>query len=402
MTRRAQRIGLPAAIAWRYLRGRRSGLLTGTAVAALGSAGLGTAAMVVAMSLMNGYTEDLQGKMLESGAIIVTPITGDASAPDPRQLESWPEVEGVTYAAFAQGSILSPRYPSGLDVTLRGVEPGRGRFGGSAEDLAISEDGVAGALLGSDLAARLQAQTGDALRLVALGFGVGGPPFRFRTLRVAGTFATGFSQFDQGYVVVDRGLLDSFASGSGLYEVAVRRPSQVEAVRVRAEALLGDHFVVRDWRLSNPGLFTALRLQKWALFLMLGLIVVVSTFNVGSTLVVLVREKLRDVGVLAALGLRPAPLRRVFLLGGLYLGALGTALGISLGAALSWAFTRFELLRFDADVAEIYFLSAVPFRVRALDLLAVATFSLGTTLLACLLASRRASRLDPAAALRYE
>jgi lipoprotein-releasing system permease protein len=399
----SQRIALPASIAWRYLRGRRSRLLTGTAVAALGSASLGTAAMVVAMSLMNGYTEDLQGKMLQSGAIIVSPaVTGDDAAPDPRRLMAWPEVEDVTFAAFAQGSLLSPRYPSGLDVTLRGVEPGRGRFGGSAEELAIAEDGVAGALLGADLATRLHVATGDRLRLVALGFGSGGPPFRYRTLRVAGTFATGFSQFDQGYVVVDRRLLDSLGVGGGLYEVAVRRPGQVEAVRARAEALLGEHFLVRDWRLSNPGLFTALRLQKWALFLMLGLIVVVSTFNVGSTLVVLVREKLRDVGVLAALGLRPAPLRRVFLLGGLYLGALGTTLGVSLGAALSWAFTRFGLLRFEADVAEIYFLSAVPFRVRAGDLFAVAAFSLGTTLLACLLASRRAARLDPAAALRYE
>jgi lipoprotein-releasing system permease protein len=129
---------------------------------------------------------------------------------------------------------------------------------------------------------------------------------------------------------------------------------------------------------------------------------VVSTFNVGATLVVLVREKMRDVGVLAALGMRPASLRRVFLLGGLYLGALGTALGVSLGAALSWLFTRFELLRFDADVAQIYFLSSVPFRVRGGDLLAVSLFSLGVTLLACLVAARRAARLDPAAALRYE
>ncbi|HUP22948.1 MAG TPA: ABC transporter permease, partial [Thermoanaerobaculia bacterium] len=309
------RLGLPASIAWRYLRGRRSGLLTGTAVAALGSAGLGTAAMVVAMSLMNGYTEDLQGKMLDSGAIIVTPSSGDETAPDPRQLEALPEVEGVTYAVFAQGSVRSPRYPSGLDVTLRGVEPGRGRFGGTAAELGAGEDGVVGALLGVDLARRLGAVEGDRLRLVALGFG-GGSAFRYRSLRVAGTFATGFSQFDQTYVVVDRGLVESLGVGAGLWEVAVRQPSQVERVRQQAEDLLGEHYLVHDWRQSNPGLFTALRLQKWALFLVLGLIVVVSTFNVGATLVVLVREKMRDVGVLAALGMRPAPLRRVFLLGG--------------------------------------------------------------------------------------
>jgi lipoprotein-releasing system permease protein len=394
--------GLPASVAWRYLRGRRSSLLTGTAVAALGSSGLGTAAMVVAMSLMNGYTEDLQGKMLQSGAIIVTPTSEDPGAPDPRALEELPEVEGVTFAAFAQGSLLSPRYPSGLDVTLRGVEPGRGRFGGSPEELAIDQNGVAGALLGADLAARLGAGEGDRLRLVALGFDSARSPFRYRTLRVAGTFATGFSQFDQSYVVVDRGLVEGLGVGAGLYEVAVADPDLVDRVRRVAEERLADHYLVRDWRLSNPGLFTALRLQKWALFLVLGLIVVVSTFNVGSTLVVLVREKMRDVGVLAALGLRPAPLRRIFLLGGLYLGVLGTLLGIGTGALLSWLFTRLELLRFDAEVAEIYFLSSVPFRVHAGDLVAVAVFSLAITLLACLLAARRAARLDPAAALRYE
>ena len=133
-----------------------------------------------------------------------------------------------------------------------------------------------------------------------------------------------------------------------------------------------------------------------------GLIVLVSTFNVSSTLVVLVRERMRDIGLLGALGLRPGSLRLIFLLYAGFLGALGTLLGVAIGWGTSWVLTRFELIRFDAEVAAIYFISSVPFRLERGDLGAIVVFALAINLLACLLPAWRAARLDPAAALRYE
>jgi lipoprotein-releasing system permease protein len=187
-----------------------------------------------------------------------------------------------------------------------------------------------------------------------------------------------------------------------LLEFTLRNPAEAPRVAQAIDRLLGSDFVVTDWQQLNHELFAALRLQQVALFLVLGLIVLVSTFNVASTLVVLVRERMRDIGVLGALGLAPKRLRGVFLTYGGILGALGTLLGVALGWGASWVLTTFELIRFDPEVAAIYFIRSVPFRVEPRDLLAIVGFALAVTLLACWIPAWRAGRVDPSAALRYE
>ena len=393
-------------IARRYLRGGRSPLLAATARSALGSTGLGVMAMIVAMALMNGYTESVQEKMLQSGALIVVPAffggQEESSAPSPWELGELPHVKTVTYAVFAQGALMSARQPQGVDVFLRGVVPGEGLFGASPEELAVGQDGAAGVVLGSDLLRRLEVSEGDVLRLVVPDLSSERLDYQYASVRVTGSFQSGFAEFDRRYALMDRQVVEKLSSGTGLYEVAVSHSSRIDSVAGAARDLLGDRYLVRDWRRSNPGLFTALRLQKWVLFLVLGLIVVVSTFNVVSTLVVLVREKTRDVGVLASLGLPGSGLVRIFLWCGMVLGGLGTLLGVVLGCLLSWLLTELRLLRFDPDVAEIYFIDFVPFRVHLTDLLIVAAFTLAVTLLAAWLPARRAARIEPAKALRYE
>ncbi len=190
--------------------------------------------------------------------------------------------------------------------------------------------------------------------------------------------------------------------GSALYEIELVDANAAGTVAEQIREILGSDFLVTDWRDLNRELFTALEVQKIALFFVLGLIVVVSTFNVASSLVVLVRERMRDVGVLASLGLSPPELRTVFLLYGGALGLAGTLCGVALGVAASWVLTEFELIRFDPDLAEIYFIDSVPFRVEAPDILAVIAFTLLVTLVACWLPARRAGSVLPATALRYE
>jgi lipoprotein-releasing system permease protein len=260
-------------------------------------------------------------------------------------------------------------------------------------------------VLGKDLADRLGAKEGDVLRLVALGFGEGRPRFRYQSVRVSGTFAAGFAEFDRSWLLLDRALVERLMGGEtavDLLEFTVDDPSEAARIAEAASKILQPDFVVTDWRQLNRELFTALELQQIALFLVLGLIVIVSTFNVASTLVVLVRERMRDIGLLGALGLRPSRLRLVFLVYGGFLGAFGTLLGVLAGSAICWVLTTFKLVRFDPEVAAIYFIDFVPFRIEPRDLLAVVGFALLVTVLACFAPAWRAARVDPSSALRYE
>lgn len=400
---------LPWVIAWRFLRGRRSRLLDGTARAALLSTALGVTAMIIAMALMTGYREDLQGKLVRgNAAVIAYPVGGESGELRPgkkQALLAIPGVEKLGRVAYGQGSLSSGDHPDGLEVILRGVNAGGGQLTATAEQLQATAEGIPSAVLGKDLADKLGAKPGDVLRLVALGFGDGRPRFRYQSLKVSSTFSTGFAEFDRSWVVLDRALVERLMGGEAamdLLEFTVADPEEAPRIAEAATRILEPDFVVTDWRQLNRELFTALQLQQVALFLVLGLIVLVSTFNVASTLVVLVRERMRDIGLLGALGLRPAKLRLVFLVYGGFLGAFGTLLGVLAGWGICWFLTTFEIIRFDPEVAAIYFISSVPFRVEPRDVLAIVGFALLVTLIACFAPAWRAARVDPSSALRYE
>jgi lipoprotein-releasing system permease protein len=412
----SRRASVEAEIAWRFFRGGRSKLLDGTARAALLATTLGVMAMVIAMALMTGYRQDLQARMIRGhAAVVVYPLAGhDGLDPELREeLEALSEVSAVRQVLYGQGSLATVEQPA-VEVTLRGVEAGAGALGGlDGLVLAPGVDPQAaawfpdlpGIFLGGELADRLGVAPGDPLRLMALGFDRGRPRFRYRSVRVAGLFTTGFSEFDRSWSVLERAELERLVGrpeGAGLYEVGVDDPRRAAAVAARARQILGDDYMVTDWQELNRELFTALRMQQIALFFVLGLIVLVSNFNVASSLVVLVRERLREIGVLASLGLAPARLRGLFLWYGGTLGLTGTAAGVFLGTLIAWLLTEFELIRFDPEVAAIYFISSVPFRVRPVDVAAVVLFTLAVTMAACWLPARRAARVRPAVALRHE
>jgi lipoprotein-releasing system permease protein len=400
---------LPWVIAWRFLRGRHSRLLDGTARAALLSTALGVMAMVIAMALMTGYREDLQNKLVRgNAAVIAYPVGGQngaLAADKQRRLLAIPGVRRIGRVAYGQGSLSSGKVPQGLEVVLRGVDPGGGQLTATADQLRPTPAGIPSGVLGKDLADRLGVRPGDVLRLVSLGMAEGRPRFRYQSVRVSATFATGFAEFDRSWLLLDRPLVEHLMGGEtpvDLLEFTVDDPSEAPRIADAASKVLQPDFVVTDWRQLNRELFTALQLQQVALFVVLGLIVIVSTFNVASTLVVLVRERMRDIGLLGALGLRPGKLRLVFLAYGGFLGAFGTLLGVLFGWGICWVMTTFKLVRFDPEVAAIYFIDSVPFQVKPRDILAIVVFALLVTLLACFAPAWRAARVDPSSALRYE
>lgn len=407
--------GLVPSLAWRFFRGRRSRLLSGTARTGLLATALGVAAMVIGMALMTGYREDLRERLIRgNAAVVVYPVTPPGEEPDlPRdELLGIEGVEAVRRVGYGQGSLSGTGETRGVEVTFRGIEDAGAlsdlqglHWLGTERDVLPGEDGVVPVVVGRELAQRLGVEGEGPLRLLALGIHEGRPRFRFRTGRPVATFATGFSEFDESWVLVDRSVLRDLtgdAAGLEVWEIVVPDPDAAGRVADRAREILGDGFLVTDWFELNRQLFTALRLQQIVLFFVLGLIVLVSTFNVASVVVVLVRERLRDLGVLAALGLEPRAARRIFLAYGALVAGAGSLIGVAVGAGVSWVCTEFELIRFDAEMAAIYFLSSVPFKVRVADVALIVAFTMGVGLLACWLPAWRGARIDPARALRYE
>lgn len=406
--RLGRRAPLVWVLAWRYLRGERSQMLSSTARAALGATALGVTAMVIAMALMTGYTQDLQRKLIGLQAeIVASPLGRKGLALDAeplRRAQALPGVARVGWVAYGEGSVSSSALPDGVAVTLRGVEPASDPVVADPARLAPADDGLPTVLLGAELERRLGVSKGEVLRLVVLSFGESRPRFRYRSVRSGGSFASGFAEFDASWVLLDRQVLETLRGEEGfnLLEFKLADPAATEQTAIEIERILGPEYVVSDWKRLNRDLFAALELQERVLFLVLGLIVVVSTFNVASTLVILVRERMRDIGVLGALGLEPAQLWWTFAGYGLLLGAAGTLIGVLAGAGIAWVLTTFELVSFGPEVAAIYFIDSVPFRVELADLAAIVAFSLGVTLAACALPALRAARLRPSAALRYE
>lgn len=420
------RLALPWLIAWRYLRGERSQILSSTALAALAATTLGVMAMTIAMALMSGYTQALERKLIGlQGDLVVSPLISGSLDSGQRILRdaAIPGVDFIGRVAYGEGSISSAAMPDGLSVILRGVEAGsvpplvqiepveiepvqiepQAAAGSStALDLA-SADGVPGVIVGKELMRRLEVEAGDTVRLVVLDLGGDRPRFRYRSAQVRGAFTTGFAEFDASWALLDREMLLAVRgrdSGIDVLEVKLAADADRSSVVAQVETALGGDWHVQRWESLNKELFAALALQEALLFFVLGLIVVVSTFNTASTLVILVRERLPDIGVLASLGLEPRQLFSVFLAYGSGLGLAGILSGVTLGSLVSWTITEFELVRFDPEVAAVYFIDSVPFITEARDVLAIVAFSSLVTVLACSIPASRAASLQPAHALR--
>ena len=258
--------------------------------------------------------------------------------------------------------------------------------------------------LGRELQRKLGLEVGDVARLVVPHQAGQRMRFRYRSVRFLGAFTTGFAEFDSSWVLLDRRVLEQVRGREGLdiLELKLAAHADRDQTTQEIEAVLGPDWIIQRWESLNSGLFTALAIQESLLFLVLGLIVVVSTFNTSSTLIILVRERVKDIGVLSALGLEPRRLWWIFVTYGLGLGLAGIALGVGLGVGVSWVITEYEMVRFDPEVAAIYFIDSVPFHVQTGDVLATIAFSLVVTFLACSLPASRAARLEPSVALRDE
>ncbi|MDQ2871081.1 MAG: ABC transporter permease [Acidobacteriota bacterium] len=409
-------------VALAYLRARPSRLVSSVSLLSIAGIGLGVAALVVAMGLLSGYRTEIREKLIGSNAeVVVFPLSlpsggySDTEAAE-RRIAAVRGVRAVAPVIYQAGVASSVSTPDGADAILKGVDPGRERAVSEIDaylpdaERALTRGGggeLPGIAIGTELARRLDVRPGDAVTLGvpdrARDTGRLSP--RFGQFRVARIFRTNFAEYDSEWVFLDRTVLRALCrleSPADVIEVRLAPSSDVSGAARAIEKAAGRGFSVTDWRSMNGGLFSALALQQTTLFLVIGLIVAVSTFNVVATLVMTVQEKKRDIGVLATLGAEPRFFSRVFVWLGALLGGSGVLAGILFGALICWAATTFRLLSFPPGVAEIYFVSFIPFLVRGIDLVAIVGFATLAILVASWLPARRASRIDIAEALRYE
>jgi lipoprotein-releasing system permease protein len=325
-------------------------------------------------------------------------------------------VAAVARTGFAPGLLLSASDPRGADMLVKGLDVPEGlsttRLFGRVPGAAhlLSTEGPRGeipTILGVGLARRLGVRTGSRVVLETSSplLASGLAPPRQTLLTVAGIVETGFSEVDDGWAVLPLAAFDRLAppgAREGVYELKLTRVPESDRVVAAAREVVGRSGTVLDWRTLNRDLFQALLVQQTLLFVVLVLIVAVAAGTVVSSLVVLLAEKTRDVGVLSALGAPPSLIGRVFRLSGLLLGGAGLLTGILFGLSVCFVLTTTRAVRFPPEIAKVYYLSWMPFRPEPLHLVAILFVGLLLVLVASLLPARRATRLSPAEALRYE
>lgn len=407
-------------LALRYLKARRKQAFTTvvTLVSILGVT-VGVAALIIALALLTGFQEDIQGKIIGANAhVFVQPYGPYLGNPEEviGQVQGAPGVVSVAPAVLAAG-LLSGRSAQPEFVNLKGIEP-RAEASttellnqiveGTAEGLLETpgcSDPRTGIVLGSELAARLFVNPGDAVKVTLLAenmptpFGTG---LRICHFTVSGIFEAGMFEYDSSWALVPlTSLQDMLALGDSVSMVQVRVEDAFVTEPVVAELRdrLGEGYFVMDWKRMNQAYFAALELEKLALFVTISLIVGVAALNIVATLVLGIKDKQRDIGILMSLGAKRRDVLRVFMAQGLVTGLVGTGLGCVLGVVTAWVLDHYRLIRLEAQV---YYLSYVPFHVRWQDFLTVAALAVLISFVATLYPAWRASRLDPVVSLRYE
>ncbi|VFR25754.1 Lipoprotein releasing system transmembrane protein LolC [plant metagenome] len=403
-------------------RRQRDGFVSFIAVSSMAGIGLGVAALIVVLSVMNGFQRDVRDRMLSVLPHIELYVPG---ATPERILDQWqtladygrqnPEVRGAAPFVAAQAMIVRGQALRGVQV--RGIDPaeedgvsdvGRQMVQGKLEALTPGGFGI---VIGEELAEGLGVKPGDTLMMLAPQGSVSPAGFspRMRQFTITGVFSSGHYEYDSSLVFVQvqdaaRMFRDSGTSGVRLRIADMQRAPQVAA---ELGAILPQGIFASDWSRNNRTWFAAVQTEKRMMFLILALIVAVAAFNLLSSLVMAVKDKQSDIAILRTYGATPAEIARIFLVQGATIGVVGTLLGVLGGMAIAYNIdvivpTIERILGVHFLPREIYFISALPSDPRSADIITIGVTSLVLSLLATLYPSWRASRLQPSQVLRYD
>ncbi|MGD8319938.1 MAG: ABC transporter permease [Gemmatimonadota bacterium] len=412
-------------IARHYLGGgRRRGLLSLITWIALGGVTVGVTALVVVIAVMTGMQEDLRAKILESTPHVMILEQGSSLRMKDWEavMDSVLQVPGVVGAApFVLSDVALTRgEEDGMPYTqtahLYGVSVDTARAAATdmerkilqgAFNLERPPSGLSPILLGSGLADRMQLFRGDTLVVIAfenLKQGLLGLMPTMRQFEVTGTFTTGMYEYDTGNVYTrleDAQELLGIEGADEVSGIGVRTddPGAATAIGDSIQAKLGFPYYVESWITTNRALFSALKLEKYAMGVILFLIVVVAAFNIVSTLVMVVADRTREIGILKAMGMTRKGILRVFILQGAWVGIVGTTVGTALGLLLCWIQAHYQVIKIPPDV---YFVDHLPVSLRPMDLVSIVVASIAVAFAATIYPALQASRLEPVDAIRHE
>jgi len=406
-------------MAVRYLRARRQeGFVSVIAWFSLLGIAIGVATLIIVMSVMNGFRAELMNRILGlNGHVNVYAPIGQMSDYDAKA-QRVRAVNGVISATpLIEGQVMATNNGAARGLILRGIK---------AEDLQareiIANNIKAGNLqdfeadnaiiLGAELARRLGVRVGDMVTIIS----PQGQPTAFGTVprmrgfRVVATFAIGMFEYDSGFAYIPLGAAQVYFRMKGEVnnlEVFVNDPDNTNAIGGDIKQALNEQARVFDWQKTNASFFNAVQVERNVMFLILTLIIVVAAFNIISSMIMLVKDKGRDIAILRTMGATRGMIMRVFFLAGASIGVIGTFGGFVLGL---WFSLNIENIRqwiqsiigTELFSAEIYFLSQLPAKVDPSEVLTTVLMGLGLSFLATLYPSWRAARQDPAEALRYE
>ncbi|WP_020228756.1 lipoprotein-releasing ABC transporter permease subunit [Acidovorax sp. MR-S7] len=410
------------ALGWRYTRAgratRRNGFISFISGVSMLGIALGVAALIIVLSVMNGFQKEVRDRMLSVVSHVEIFAPDGAALPDLQrtlaEARANPNVVGA--APFVASQALLARGEDMKGALVRGIDPLRE---GEVTDLAAENveglkalvPGEFRVVLGSELARQLGVRAGDAVTLIAPAGQVtpAGVVPRLKQMTVAGTFNSGHYEYDSALVLLHHEDAERIFRLEGPTGVRLKLRDLHAAPEVTQQLAhsLSGHLLIRDWTQQNKTWFAAVQLEKRMMFIILTLIVAVAAFNLVSTLVMTVQDKRADIAILRTLGASPGSIMGVFVVQGAMVGVIGTLAGLLLGLGIAHNIDVIvpaieRLLHTTFLPKDIYLISRMPSDPQSRDIVPIAVISLILAFVATLYPSWRASRVNPAEALRYE
>lgn len=408
-------------IARRYLAPKRGGrFLSFITWISLGGVTVGVTALVVVISVMTGAQEDFQEKILETSPHILLMKQSESLRMGGWRpvMDSVRAVDGVVSATpflLTKVALLRGDYAQSADLyglaveemgdAATGIEE---RISSGALTLAETESGFPPLLVGDRLAERMIIFPGDTLLVMAYEEIRRDPMGNFypsiRQFQVTGTFSTGLYDYDLSNLyarMVDVQDLLGVQEEDQITGLGIRtdNPWTADALADSLDTLLGFPYYAQSWTMTNNALFSALKLEKLAMAIILFLIVVVAAFNIVSTLVMVVVERTREIGILKSMGVTDRGVLHVFILQGLWIGIIGATAGTLLGSGICWLLDTYEIIRIPPDV---YFVDRLPVALKILDVFLIYVATVAVAFVATVYPARQAARLEPVEAIRHE
>ncbi|MCZ8294515.1 MAG: lipoprotein-releasing ABC transporter permease subunit [Hylemonella sp.] len=410
-------------LGWRYTRAgratRRNGFISFISGVSMLGIALGVAALIIVLSVMNGFQKEVRDRMLGVVSHIEIFSPYGQALPDVArtlsEVRANPQVIGAapfigTQALLARGEDMKGAIVRGIDPALEGevTDLAAGMKNGALARLVPGEFGV---VLGRDLARQLGVQQGDKVTLVAPSGQVtpAGVVPRLKQMTVVGTFDSGHYEYDAGLVMLhveDAARIFRLEGPTGI-RLKLKDLHLAREVGAQLAGTLSGELLIRDWTRQNRNWFAAVQLEKRMMFIILTLIVAVAAFNLVSTLVMTVTDKRADIAILRTLGASPGSIMGIFVVQGAAVGVIGTLSGLLLGLGVAFNIDVIvpaleSLLQASFLPKDIYLISRMPSEPLASDIVPIGVISLVLAFIATLYPSWRASRVNPAEALRYE